>query len=47
LPRLLEWLASAAPDVVCLQETKLEDGKFPCAEIAGTGYRRSTWAAHL
>ena len=38
LPRLLEWLASAAPDVVCLQETKLEDGKFPCAEIAGTGY---------
>ena len=29
LPRLLDWLAANTPDVVCLQETKLEDAKFP------------------
>lgn len=38
LPRLLEWLASARPDVVCLQETKLEDHKFPVMELAAAGY---------
>jgi len=25
LPRLVEWLQQAAPDVVCLQETKVAD----------------------
>jgi exonuclease III len=25
LPRLVEWLEQAAPDVVCLQETKAAD----------------------
>ena len=39
LPQLLEWLASGAPDVVCLQETKLEDANFPRAEIEAAGYR--------
>ena len=39
LPQLLEWLARHAPDVVCLQETKLEDGKFPLLEIEAAGYR--------
>jgi exodeoxyribonuclease-3 len=38
LPRLLEWLAVAQPDVVCLQETKTEDSKFPCADFAAAGY---------
>ncbi len=38
LPRLLAWLAERRPDVVCLQETKLEDAKFPVAEIAAAGY---------
>ena len=33
LPQLLDWLASAQPDVICLQETKLEDHNFPQAEI--------------
>ena len=28
LPRLLPWLDERAPDVVCLQETKLADGAF-------------------
>ena len=38
LPQLLEWLASRQPDVVCLQETKLEDQKFPRLEIEVAGY---------
>lgn len=38
LPQLLDWLAAQAPDVVCLQETKLEDHKFPLAEIEAAGY---------
>ncbi|HVB49080.1 MAG TPA: exodeoxyribonuclease III [Burkholderiales bacterium] len=38
LPQLLEWLPTAQPDFVCLQETKLEDGKFPAAELQAAGY---------
>jgi exodeoxyribonuclease III len=38
LPRLLDWLAANSPDVVCLQETKLEDAKFPVAPIDAAGY---------
>ena len=39
LPHLREWLGSAAPDVVALQETKTEDAKFPADDIAAMGYR--------
>lgn len=39
LPHLQEWLASTAPDVVCLQETKTEDDKFCLREIEQCGYR--------
>ncbi|MGH8803079.1 MAG: exodeoxyribonuclease III, partial [Casimicrobiaceae bacterium] len=38
LPRLLEWLAAQAPDVVCLQETKLEDARFPADALRAAGY---------
>jgi exodeoxyribonuclease-3 len=38
LPRLLGWLAAEQPDVVCLQETKLEDAKFPRLELEAAGY---------
>ena len=38
LPQLIEWLDSRRPDIVCLQETKLEDHNFPCAEIEAAGY---------
>src|SRR6185437_14830595 len=34
-----QWLADASPDIVALQETKLEDAKFPAAELAAAGYR--------
>jgi exodeoxyribonuclease-3 len=39
LPHLSAWLASAAPDVVALQETKLEDAKFPVEALEQLGYR--------
>ncbi|QNA85224.1 exodeoxyribonuclease III [Sphingomonas sp. So64.6b] len=35
---LLRWLAEARPDVVCLQELKAPDEKFPEAAIADAGY---------
>lgn len=39
LPQLLDFLATRQPDVVCLQETKLEDHNFPKAEIEAAGYQ--------
>jgi len=39
LPHLEQWLLAAAPDVVALQETKLEDSRFPDTALAALGYR--------
>jgi exodeoxyribonuclease-3 len=39
LPHLLDWLAVQQADVLCLQETKLEDANFPRAEIGSAGYQ--------
>ena len=39
LPHLEEWLKLRAPDVVALQETKLEDSRFPDSALVGLGYR--------
>jgi exodeoxyribonuclease-3 len=38
LPRLVAWLGVERPDVVCLQETKVEDTKFPALDLAAAGY---------
>ncbi len=38
LPQVLQWLADNPVDVLCLQETKLTDDKFPAAEIEAAGY---------
>jgi exodeoxyribonuclease III len=38
LPRLVTWLEEAAPDVVCLQETKVATGAFPVDEVTALGY---------
>ena len=38
LPRLIEWLDEARPDVACLQELKCDDASFPEREIADAGY---------
>ena len=39
LPHLQQWLSDFAPDVVGLQETKLEDHRFPDDALAAAGYR--------
>jgi len=38
LPILLQWLALAEPDIVCLQELKAPPEKFPEKEIRDAGY---------
>ncbi|MGE7206968.1 exodeoxyribonuclease III [Sphingomonas sp. NPDC019816] len=38
LPRLLEYLAEADADIVCLQELKTSDETFPAADIEAAGY---------
>ncbi len=39
LPQVLQWLETNPVDVLCLQETKLTDDKFPQAEIEAAGYQ--------
>src|SRR6187401_2473241 len=39
LPVLLRWLEEAQPDVVCLQELKAPDEKFPLQAINDAGYQ--------
>ena len=38
LPNLMDWLADAAPDVVCLQELKASQRQFPATVLADAGY---------
>lgn len=38
LPQVLKWLETNPVDVLCIQETKLTDDKFPQAEIEAAGY---------
>ncbi len=38
LGNLLDWLAEAEPDVVCLQELKAADAQFPRTAIEAAGY---------
>src|SRR5690606_14314494 len=42
LPVLLRWLGEAQPDVVCLQELKAPDDKFPAKALAKLGYDASS-----
>lgn len=39
LEQLLAWLKQEAPDVVCLQETKVSDDLFPRTPIEALGYQ--------
>ncbi|HCA27718.1 MAG TPA: exodeoxyribonuclease III [Betaproteobacteria bacterium] len=41
LPHVLDWLVAQQPDVVCLQETKLDDPFFPAAAFHAAGYHAS------
>ncbi|MES2741069.1 MAG: exodeoxyribonuclease III [Pseudomonadota bacterium] len=39
LSQVLQWLGDNPVDVLCLQETKLTDDKFPFTEIEAAGYQ--------
>lgn len=41
--RLIGWLGTAEPDVLCLQELKTTDEAFPTRQLADLGYRAVTW----
>lgn len=45
LPRLLDWLGVAEPDVLCLQELKCSDDAFPHEEVGELGYEAVTYCA--
>ncbi len=38
LPRVTEWVGAHEPDVLCLQETKQADAKFPSDAFSALGY---------
>lgn len=38
LPRITAWLTRQRPDVICLQETKVEDAHFPSEAFHELGY---------
>jgi exodeoxyribonuclease-3 len=38
LHSVLAWLSKHQPDVLCVQETKVEDEKFPAREFSDVGY---------
>ena len=38
LPVLLRWLDGVKPDIICLQELKAPDEKFPAKAIEDAGY---------
>lgn len=39
LGRVERWISAFAPDVICLQETKLDDGSFPALAFEALGYQ--------
>ncbi len=43
LPQVLDWMASAQPDFLCLQELKLDQDKFPLEAIREAGYE-AVWS---
>lgn len=38
LPVVLDWLQQHQPDVLCLQETKVQDADFPALALTSAGY---------
>jgi len=39
LPQVLDWCNSARPDILALQEIKMQDEQFPLDEIQAAGYQ--------
>lgn len=43
LPLVTRWLAAARPDVLCLQEVKCAEERFPAGEFAELGYKSAVY----
>jgi len=43
LPQVLDWLAATAVDILCLQELKLHDDKFPLDALRDAGYHAAVF----
>lgn len=43
LPHVLDWAAANRPDVLCLQETKCTDERFPAGPFREAGYEVATF----
>src|SRR5215213_9591540 len=43
LPQALDWLQTQTPDVLCLQEIKCLDAKFPTEDFRALGYDAVTF----
>jgi exodeoxyribonuclease-3 len=43
LPQVSRWLEAARPDVLCMQETKCVDEKFPAEEFERLGYHAESF----
>ena len=43
MERVTEWLEMHKPDVLCMQETKLADEKFPALEFSAMGYESASF----
>ncbi len=43
LPQVLDWLAANPVDVLCLQELKLSEDKFPFDVLAAAGYQSAVF----
>jgi exodeoxyribonuclease III len=43
LPRVLEWLERARPDVLCVQELKCPDESFPHDQVGELGYQAAVY----
>jgi exodeoxyribonuclease-3 len=41
--KLLTWIGNERPDVLCLQETKVEDSGFPIEQLRARGYEVVTY----
>lgn len=38
MPQVIEWLGRVRPNVLAIQETKVQDHQFPLEEIEAAGY---------
>jgi len=43
LPVILQWLSTESPDILCLQETKVQDADFPADPFQKLGYHCAIW----